>query len=337
MKILIHGRKNGYTVLYPKPTPTEFYSYASDIQSINANNYDIYYGKYFYVLAFTNAGYIFTKYIIGDDVERGQLGEIGISVFISNTEILKGDEIKSLLDELINIYSSNYIFNHKIVEPKNGFDWALFETLVKSYNSKLLQNSHNFNYQTSGTKDPAFHYYRSDNELIELFDKPFQEEYSDYKQIYFIDYNHQGASNPLNVLKNSGVEINPDLTNEYRYLNSFSLPGLTIEANFNNQLNERTGETGKNIIRSKWPVKIYYQKENRCYKPIGPLIGTVSELPDYLEIKGNRINVKTDPFYKPEEIQKDVEFKVVDYKEMKLSVSKYYVEVTIIDQNGCQQ
>ena len=36
MKLLIHGRKNGYTVLYPKPTPKEFFSFASDIQSINA-------------------------------------------------------------------------------------------------------------------------------------------------------------------------------------------------------------------------------------------------------------------------------------------------------------
>ena len=28
-----------------------------------------------------------------------------------------------------------------------------------------------------------------------------------------------------------------------------------------------------------------------------------------------RDSVKTDPFYKPEEIQKDVEFKIVDHKE----------------------
>jgi hypothetical protein len=62
MKILIHGRKNGYTILFPKPTPLEFYSYASDIQSISANNYDVYYGKYFYTLAFVNGGCVFTKY-----------------------------------------------------------------------------------------------------------------------------------------------------------------------------------------------------------------------------------------------------------------------------------
>lgn len=320
MKILIHGRKNGYTVLYPKPTPSEFYSYASDIQSINANNYDIYYGKYFYVLAFTNDGSIFTKYIIGDDVERGQLGEIGISVFISNAEILKGVEIKSLLDELINIYSSNYIFNHKIVEPKNGFDWALFETLVKSYNSKLLPNPQNFTYQTSGTKDPAFHYYKSDNELIELFDKPFQEEYSDYKQIYFIDYNLQGASNPLNVLKNSGVEVNPDLSNEYLYLNSFShIQGLTISAYFNNQWNDRTWETGKNIVRSKWPLRIIYNKDERCYEPIDAPEKTASELSDFLEIRANRINVKTSRFSNLIEIQKHVEFIVVDHTENRIT------------------
>lgn len=339
MKILIQGRKNGYSVLYPSLTPSDpFYSYANDIQSISASNNSIYYGKLFYTLAFTNGGYIFTKYIIGDDVERGQLGEIGISVFISNTEILKGDEIKSLLDELINIYHSNFIFNHKIVEPKNGFDWTLFETRVKSYNSKLLQNPHNFNYQTSGTKDPAFHYYKSDNELIELFDKPFQEEYFDYKQIYIIEYNHQGASNPLNVLKNSGVEVNPDLSNEYRYLNSFSLPGLTIKTKFNNQWNERTSEAGKNIIRSKWPVKLSYQKDEKCYKPIESPEKTTTELSEFLEIRGNRIIVKTDRFNKPEEIQTVVEFNVVDHKkneitnvQIDLKCNNYRLPKTVIN------
>jgi hypothetical protein len=313
MKILIHGRKNGYTVLYPRPTPTEFYSFASDIQSINANNYDVYYGKNFYTLAFVDGGCVFTKYVIGDDVERGQLGEIGISVFIPNTQKLSGADVKTLLDELINTYNKNYISNNKIDEPKNGFDWLLFASLANGYDAKLLSRSSIFNNVTIGKQDPAFHYYKSDSELIEHLDKPFQEEYSDYKQILFIDNNLQGASNPLNVLKNSGVEVNPDLKNEYYYLNNYNRSrGVTITANGK----PRSDKKGENQIRAKWQVEIKYSKDDRCYEPInvhGTISDSSSEIYKYLEVKGNHIMLNYDAF-NPTPKTKSVTFKINDRK-----------------------
>jgi len=307
MKILIHGRKNGYSVLYPKPTPTEFYSFASDIQSLNANNYNVYYGKNFYTIAFVTNGYVFTKYVIGDDVQRGQLGEIGISVFIPNTQKLSGADIKTLLDELINKYNRNYIFNNKIDEPKNDFDWSIFSSLANGYDAKLQSRSTQNDNVTSGTKDPAFQYYKSDSDLIEHFDKPFQEEYSDYKQILFIDSNLQGASNPLNIIKNSGIEVNPDLKNEHYYLDNFrQSKGVTITANGMS----RSDEKGQNQIRLKWQGEINYSKD--YHKPIfatGSISDPVSEIHKYLEIYGNDIRIKYDAF-KPDPETKSFTFDV---------------------------
>jgi len=312
MKILIHGRKNGYTILYPKPTPTEFYSFASDIQSISANNYDVYYGKNFYTLAFVDGGCVFTIYVIGDDVERGQLGEIGISVFIPNTQKLSGVDVKNLLDELINTFNRNYIFYNKIDEPKNGFDWFLFTSLAESYDAKLITQPINSDNVTTGTQDPAFHYYESDSKLIEYFDKPFQEEYSDYKQILFIDSNLQGAANPLNVLRNSGVEVNPDLTNENYYLNNYNRSkGVTITANGKS----RSDKKGENQIRAKWQVEIKYSKD--YYKPIeatGSISNPSSEIHKYLEINGKDIIIKYDAFL-PEPETKTITFDVVTKKD----------------------
>ena len=90
MKIFIQARKDGYNVLYPTPTPSEFYKFASDIQSISANNDAALYGKQFYSLAFASDGCIFTKYVIGYDVQRNNLGNVGISVFIPDKKKLSG-------------------------------------------------------------------------------------------------------------------------------------------------------------------------------------------------------------------------------------------------------
>ena len=308
MKLLIQGRNNGYIILYPKPTPKEFYSFASDIQSINANNYDKYYGKYFYTIAFVDGGCIFTKYVIGDDVGRGQLGEIGISAYVSNTQKLSGADVKALLDELINTFCRHYIFDNKIDEPKNGFDWLLFTSLANGYDAKLISRPNINDIDTRGTQDPAFHYYKSDNELIEHFDRPFQEEYSDYKQIFFIDNNLQGTCNPLNVLRNSGAEVNPDLNNEYCYFNNYDQSKcVTITAIDNS----RAVGKNNNKIRPKWKVEIKYVRD--YYKPIvvtGSISNPASDIHRYLERNGNNIKILYNVF-RPDPETKTVSFDVV--------------------------
>ena len=315
MEVLVHGTKKGHqSNLIPK---AEASFSLGDVHNGGSNDNTL--GKSVYSLSFFKGGCIFSIYTIVIDVLRSDAtGYIAFSLFISQNRELtgKGKDVKSILDNLKNCYCNNYIRYNCINRGESELiqeDWTFIEEILKEFKEQD-KNYHAPNILT-GDILPAFHYYKSDNELIELFDNPFQEEYIDYKQIYFIDYNLKGASNPLNVLKNSGVEVNPDLSNEYLYLNSFShIQGLTISAYFNNQWNDRTWETGKNIIRSKWPVKLSYQKDEKCYKPIESTEKTATELSEFLEIRGNRIIVKTDRFNKPEEIQKVVEFKVVDHK-----------------------
>jgi hypothetical protein len=311
MKLFVQARKDGYNILYPTPSvKDEFYQFADDIQQINAKNNEIYYGKNFYSLAFASTGCIFTKYVIGYDVQRNYLGNVGISVFIPNTKKLSGNDVKVLLDDLLNTYCRNYCSDNNISDKRE--DWILLTALAASFDAKLLTRSSNYNNITAGSQDPAFHYYKSESELIDHFDKPFQEEYSDYKQILFIDSNLQGASNPLNVLKNSGVEVNPDLKNEYYYLNNFnSSRGIKITADGKS----RSDKKGENQIRAKWQVEIKYSKDDRCFEPIFAS-GTISDLSSvihkYLEIKGNQILLQYAAFNNPIEREKPVTFEIKD-------------------------
>jgi len=309
MKIFIQARKYGYSVLYPKPTPTEFYQFAADIQSESADNQSCFYGKSVYSIAFSNDGYIFTKYVIGYDVQRSNLGNIGISVFIPNGKKLLGLDVKTLLDELVKIYCVNYCPDYKISDTRE--DWLLFTSLANNYDAKLRPDSaNNTENLTSGTKEPAFIYYKSEDELQEYFDKPFQEEYCDYRQIFFIDSGLQdNPSNPLNVLRNSGVELKDiDLKNEYYYLNNYSYDkGVTIIANGRNC-------SDGSYIRAKWQVEIKYSKDERCFFPIeakGTLYDPDSEIHTYLEIIDNNITIKYEAFI-PKPIEKTILFEIKD-------------------------
>lgn len=82
LKLFIQGRKDGYKVLYPKPTPSEFFQFAGDLRPDGNNNNQLL-GKSFFSLAFAPGGYIFTKQLIIQDVQRQGLGNIGFSLFIS--------------------------------------------------------------------------------------------------------------------------------------------------------------------------------------------------------------------------------------------------------------
>jgi flagellar basal body-associated protein FliL len=316
MKIFIQARKDGYNVLYPIPTPTEFYQFASDIQSASARNNSVYYGKNFYTLAFVSDGCIFTKYEIGYDIQRQNLGNIGISVFIPNTQKLSGSDIKILLDDLINTYHKHYCSDNNISDKRE--DWTLFTTYADKYDAKLNKISPNNadNVQT-GTKDPAFIYYKNDSDLQEYFEKPYQEEYSDYKQIFFVDSNLQDKlENPLNVLRHSENDLTGkiDLKNEYYYLNNYDRSkGVIITANGK----QRSNVKGNNQIRAKWQIVIKYSKDERCYLPIearGTLNNQNSDIYKYLEVRNNQVHIRYDAFANPVPKEKSIRFEIRDRK-----------------------
>lgn len=105
----------------------------------------------------------------------------------------KGVDVKSLLDKLSRYYIDNYVIDNNLNRGESiliNENWEFVQNILSRY--KEVDKSVKEEMFVAGTKDPAFHYYKSNNELIELFDKPFQEEYIDFKQIYFIDYNLRG-------------------------------------------------------------------------------------------------------------------------------------------------
>lgn len=283
MKIFIQARKDGYNVLYPKPTPQEFFIFGSDIQRIDAQTQSCFYGKEFYSLAFSSTGRIFSKYVIGYDVQRGAVGYIAFSIFIPQDKTLSGQDVKALLDTLAGTYIQNYSSNFYFDNKKNE-DWNLFADIADGFDSHLKRLSdEDVESVTPGSETPAFVFYRTKEELSRYLDDHYQSEYYPYQQVYFVDKKYEGQKdNPLSIVK-----INPqanltgriDLDNpKYRieFESGITQNGSRIKVEVNNGAYWKQ-IFNKNKVRRKNAIRISWTKD--CYEP-KILTGTLAELSD---------------------------------------------------------
>jgi hypothetical protein len=305
MDIIIHGTKGGRKIFTPKKM-----SGLLDVTADSAKTSAI--GKEAYAIRFTAENTIFSKYKIIRDV-RGdkRTGFVGFSLFLTREEKLSGTDIITLLDKVSEEYCQKYIVNNNLDEVRE--DWALFERIADGYKTEPQFN----NKMLSGSKDDAFVYFKDTDELNRYFDAPFQEEYGEYRQIFFIDKILEGSpENPLNALRhdaNANLTERIDLENKYYYLINYDPDKkVSITADGKNRSKEN------NCIRANWQVEIRYLENDICNYFIpakGKLSDPDSEIHQYLEIKDNNIFIKYKAFnnnLKPR--TKTVHFKIIDYK-----------------------
>lgn len=308
MEIVVHGTKGGYKakLFSTSNAPLLF----GDVR--NGVNTEFSVGQTFYSIEFLNEGIVFTKYIIVRDSLRSfATGNIAFSLFINYNKELpgRGADILALLEKLCNHYKSNYIKENNINNGETSLiqeDWSFVNTILSDYKEEeKIPKEEEFK---SGIKEAAYLYYKDEVELREYFDKPFQEEYFDFKQVYFINEVLKGdLKNPLNVLSNSGEELKKiDLKNERYYLKSYDRSkGITIIAN------GKIVTDGKynNYIRAKWQVEISCPKDDICFESINE-IGYLSDsnIQKYLDVKNKDIIIKYNSFIKP--IVKTISFEI---------------------------
>ena len=310
MKIFIQGRKNGYNVLYPETTPAEFYGMAGEMQHEGSKDDAKCYGKSLYAIAFNGTGCIFTKCIIGYDTLRGDVGNIGISFFIPNNKKMLGTDIKILLDELINIYTTNYCPDFKINDKKQE-DWDLFLSTANKYDAKVKTVSSDENFQY-GNKEAAYIFYNSTTEIEKYLETPYLDEYKEYKQILFIDNQSQLI---LDVIKHDPTAT-ADLTGKKLLENPwFKLRdyheqgknGVSIEISANKVILRKSGDK----IFEKDDVTIKYSKKYcRDIYEEGKL--SYPNIKKYIKRIDNSIDVEKDIELDP--VIKQVEIRINDSK-----------------------
>jgi len=291
MKIFIQGRKDGYKILYPRPTPQEFFYFARDIQSASAKSGSDYFGKSIYALALTNGGCIFSKYFIGYDFDRKDTGYIGVSIYIPDNKKLRGIDVKLFLDDLLQTYLFNYVDGHNITNRIE--EWHLFSSLIDMFKSRLIEYEKEDGYK-AGEHDAAYLFYDSDTLLQSIFDSPYQPEYVDFKEVFLVNEKFKQTGNPLDVFKNSGTEIKIDFSNEIFFLHlDNNLTGLKVSADGK----YKTGRQGENKIRFKSIIELTYCADDRCFLPgsvTGSLSDTNSDIHKYLIRRGKYVSINFD-------------------------------------------
>jgi hypothetical protein len=291
MNLLIHGTKHGHKSNFNSNLRPLFA--LNDIR--NGVNADTPIGESFYSLSFVNEGCIFSKYtIIRDTLRSHATGNIAFSLLIPFGKELsgKGAQVKHLLDLICKTYFHHYVVDNNINQNKNEIiheDWNLINSILENYT--VINNSESDEQFISGRKDPAYHYYQNEEELIQFLSYPYQEEYKEFEQILFINHSLIGEANPLNVIRNSGIEVNPDLVNPKFIFNYFkSEEGLTI------RINDVVCRLGDISVRGNDKIHVHYDKKyHEPINAIGSLSDVVgSEIHKYFKKSGKKVSLNFD-------------------------------------------
>ena len=290
MEIVIHGTKDGYRQLHSTNADVA-YVIAKDMR-IGTND-DGSMGQSVYSLGFFTRGLAYSKYIIVKDTQRSSaLGFIAFTLFLEHNKTLEGSNIKKLLDDLSESYSKKYIVNNYLNRGEKTLireDWSFVKNISDNYN----EQSRSINYQQkTGSKDPAIVYFKETQELPRYFDRPYQEEYENFKQIFFLASNQKASNtNPLNVLRNSGQELNINLNNNYYKI--FNLdPSKKVIIKVNSKSID-----ANTLIRDNSDLEISYSQNNQLYETIeerGRLLD--DKIKKYLSKEGNGIRINYEAF-----------------------------------------
>jgi len=200
--ICIAGTKGGFLELYRSDNLIR--SIAADIRNDSGSGFSI--GQEAFSLSFIYSGVVFSKCRILTDGMAGQrVGNINISLFIPCDKKLAGKDVKALLDELLMIYCDKYAQGNTLENIHE--DWTFINKSVDKYE---LNSTESIQYYEQGKGRAAYIYYSDDISLQKYFDEPFQEEYKEFKRIFFIEKRWiDRLENPLFALQ---YEPNADLT-----------------------------------------------------------------------------------------------------------------------------
>jgi hypothetical protein len=304
MEIVIHGTKGGRKIF-----TTNKLAGLLDVTSDSPKTSAI--GQSTYAIRYISNSTIFSKYKIIRDV-RGdkRTGFVAFSLFISKNEKLSGAEIIALLDKVSEEYCHNYIIDNNLNEVIE--DWDFVKTLSSEYLNKITKVSfEDIENLQSDNLDEAFIYY-SEAKLQKYFDQPHQEKYIPYRQIFFVsDKLKNTPENPLNALRNSGVDLTGeiDLENPPLTIRDFDGYGsndisITIKKSDGTIL-KKGSKVYKNDI-----LKVIYSKKYYFHEPIEGNLNN-ENVHKYLKIRDeNKIDVERNfNSFKP--VEKTIEFEIV--------------------------
>jgi hypothetical protein len=139
-------------------------------------------------------------------------------------------------------------------------DWSFVDTLTATYKARLQTiSADDVETIQQGTGEAAFVYYSTEEELLKYFNAPYQEEYKQFRQIFFVKSDLESKpENPLNALRhnqsgNLTGQIDLDDRQYKLVFNEDAKGGVRISVNVNGKKCHPKGK-----IRKKNELEIIY-------------------------------------------------------------------------------
>jgi hypothetical protein len=323
MELLIQGSKNGYFVHSSSNFPKNF-AEDSRIEDVENNRKTV--GNSMYSIAISTNGVIFSKSIGIWDVQRKSVGTLSFSVFLSKYHKLRGDNVKQVLDNLTNTYWRNYISDEGDLNSNIHEDWPLFDSISSECDNNIIELKESFlSDYNQGFRDSAFIYYSGIDELKKYLDAPYQEEYFDFKQVYFVEKSFEGKPEcPLNTVKhdsNSNLTGVIELDNpKYKLIfQTQSNNGIDIDI----KLNDTLVSNGV-ILKRNDVLDITWSKKFR--EPY-TIKGTCLEISEFVIINEDDRIIKLNKFPKLDPITYNFDFKILDHSSDLVYDAAIYIKI----------
>lgn len=255
--VIVHGTKGGYKPLYKRNDFSLRYDVRPDV-TVDASV-----GSYAYSIILKSGDIIASKYIVAkDEIGDSRTGNIAFSVVIPRAETMPGRSIKALLDDLHDAFLKNgYIKDDEIT--RKTIDDSVITIIIHEYAN--TNNRANLSNMSSGNSEAAYLYYHNDDEVCKLFDWPYQEDYTRYRQVFFVSEKYKDQrNNPLGALKHTA---NADLSRlladlEYYKLVYSSIDGIELKIKNNENV---LVEAGAYLKKDSYLIGQFVRK---YYEPI---------------------------------------------------------------------
>lgn len=201
IELLVQATKGGWRILYK--TENFPFSFASDLRRQDANNNRNTVGQIAYSMAYSENDCIFSKYICIWDEERRAIGNISFSVYISGKFKMYGHQIENLLDALSAEYDQKYMVEGYVLNNQEA--GTFFNEILKRYKINFQPSTVVTGFAFGkNANDAAFIYYNDDRHLSEYLESPYQKKFTNYKQVFFVEFSLENKlENPLNLLRHN--------------------------------------------------------------------------------------------------------------------------------------
>ncbi len=318
MKIVIHGTKGGYHI-FTLERISGLIDARPDFNKVAAI------GQQAYAINFNNDNVIFSKYkIIRDVIGEKRTGNIAFSIVVSCNKKLSGANVKALLDQLAEQYYLKYFDGDNLDNVRE--DWTFLDELKREYESlEQYIPSDDVEIIQQGVAEPAFVYYSTDDDLVKYFDSPFQQEYNQFKQIFFIKSDLEGSpASPLNALRHNPTSNltgqidldNPQYTLKYK---DYTRNNVKIEVLVNGKKHD-----GKRLIRKKNRLEIIYSKPFYTEKRKE---GSLTQIDtNYISVDNQEQTITINEEIELEPVIKNITFEVKDINNKTIKDAEITVE-----------